>query len=511
MNRFADDTGAKNAVLDSELKAAQAAGRGEQYKREAMEYGFAKSDGKGGIVSADGDSWTRGRASASASGMERDERMVIGGGRVNTTYNPQTGEAFTNFDAGQTTTVGRSTKLNATSGADRTYITAADGDMVKASRIKEASEEIQERANPIKTAATQTAKLTSDDGEFKSAEEQGKVAIGTGFAASILAVAGTEFKTRKPVELSNTQKKSLGPIQRGGLYDGDKRVADSEGFAIGEDGKPTKERLPEDVRKSLTPRDTGYYDGDKMVADEKGFRVDSNGNKIKRGVVSRGAGAVWDKLAGEDPANIKPGESLNQTSNNGNGHNSTNNSDSSTNETSSKVNQSVNHDNSPINDLDNNIIASSQSTSNPAQFKEALGNTPSSDIGKAQLFSALEDKRAQVMEADMPPQEKSSQLAKIATAQNELKKENPKINKAGLVGNAKNPGVFSFSEFDQLGLVVDEGKVDFEATGENTRTVLNSELDKQISAFVYLLVLDTFQYNRKNETQGRCYGKDEYG
>ena len=73
----------------------------EKYKEDALKYGFAKLDENGNLVAADAEGWIKGRTAMMQAGMSKIDRGFIAGGRLQTMYNPKTGEVLVNFDKSQ--------------------------------------------------------------------------------------------------------------------------------------------------------------------------------------------------------------------------------------------------------------------------------------------------------------------------------------------------------------------------------------------------------------------------
>jgi hypothetical protein len=94
----------KNKILQNEyneLKRRMGKETAEKYKEDALRYGFAKLDENGNLVAADAESWVKGRTEMMQAGMNKMDKGFIAGGRLQTMYNPETGEVLVNFDKSQ--------------------------------------------------------------------------------------------------------------------------------------------------------------------------------------------------------------------------------------------------------------------------------------------------------------------------------------------------------------------------------------------------------------------------
>jgi len=108
----------KNKILQNEyneLKRRMGKEVAEKYKEDALEYGFAKLDENGNLVAADAEGWVKGRTEMMQAGMDKMDKGFIAGGRLQTMYNPKTGEVLVNFDKSQSFAKGNKFNANADS------------------------------------------------------------------------------------------------------------------------------------------------------------------------------------------------------------------------------------------------------------------------------------------------------------------------------------------------------------------------------------------------------------
>lgn len=472
MSDFSDDDDAKNTVLQSEYNAAKkkSSESAKKYAEDAIAYGFAVDDGNGNLVAADSEGWTRGRATASASGMERDERIVAGGGRMNTTYNPLTGEALTNFDAGQTTTAGSAVKVLATDGEDFIAISKADGDLDKAADIKQNAGAIKAYANPANQVAYTTASVTSDGTQETGSEEIG--AWGGKEWSMIGAGVFTTWEVGSALsKVPKNMKDGKGVIPKTGVTDaqGNQLYQDSDKNEI----KRDKEGFfTEDAKGGRVP-----YEGDTNKLDQK---LRPEGGHISEGVRSAGGSARKGLKKASDFALERMGAERVSDAEEGTNNGGSAKQDQKGREEPKGVGKEIHHNNPPKNYIDKDILASIKDDVNPLKAKGALESVSNEGLAKQALADGLQAKRAEVMESGvLSPEEKTARLAKISSAEKALAADGAKVNRNALVGNPKNPGVFTQGEFDKLGMVQGEkGQLDFETSGENMRSVREAEIAK---------------------------------
>jgi len=263
--------------------------RGKEFAEDAIKARIATRGEDGSLVSTTGNTWVGGMAALAAAAMERDQRMVVGGARMNVSANAFTGHALVNSDSSTSDSMGYNRQTNQ-KGA---WATRAAKSILGENASQE---QIDNMRNTIMDATDASSFALSKDGAIMGVTSAG--------AAALTKTLGPDAVSKLDAALVNK--------------DGEEGVAGytsaimTGGTAAATAGINAATAHNRTYQKPVTTNDLkskgGYQDADGEWHDGKGntVDVDAKGNVLnedggiktrevteRRGAVSHAARKTW--------------------------------------------------------------------------------------------------------------------------------------------------------------------------------------------------------------------------
>lgn len=194
MDEMANNSDAKNNMIDEEKRQMEAI-KGKQGLADYIEQGKAMGFlGEDGEASEDADDWVRGRATFSASGMNKNEQGIIAGTRVSTAFNALTGDAISNVDGVRKVEDGTSTNAH-----------LGDSGNIESQKTREAYEHMM---NPMSKGLPMLVGKSHDSAQ-EYFQSHGMSEEDAGTMASIITAGGAAVTAAGVVEAGTRIKNSV--------------------------------------------------------------------------------------------------------------------------------------------------------------------------------------------------------------------------------------------------------------------------------------------------------------